>query len=193
MKIVKWLIALVAVLFVLFLVITFFLPKSYTVERSMEIDAPAELIYSQVVDLEMWQEWNPWNEMDPEIAIEYGETKVGPGASYTWESDVAGDGAMKIIEATPVEHVRYELIFEGYEELPSYSSIYISPGGEDGPSTVSWSFEGSVGDNFFARWMSVMVDKFVGPSYEKGLEALKERCETLAEERGDVAEQVPVS
>jgi hypothetical protein len=47
-------------------------------------------------------------------------------------------------------------------------------------TTVTWTFEGTVGDSFFARWMTVMVDKFVGASYEKGLGMLKERCEALA-------------
>ncbi|MFO7724800.1 MAG: SRPBCC family protein, partial [Oceanipulchritudo sp.] len=136
----------------------------------------------QVVDLEAWQEWNPWNEVDPDIEIIYGERSEGTGASYSWESDIAGDGEMRILEAVPNEFVRYELIFEGYEDLPSYSEIEIEPVDEPQGTHVTWTFEGNVGSNFFARWMSVMVDRFVGSSYEDGLEALKERCEELAAE-----------
>ncbi|HKJ90794.1 MAG TPA: SRPBCC family protein, partial [Oceanipulchritudo sp.] len=161
MKIVKWLIILVAALFGLFLIITFFLPKDYSVSRSLHIEAPAPIVYSQVADLEAWQEWNPWNQVDPEIAITYGERSAGTGAAYSWESDIAGDGEMRILEAVPNTFVRYELIFEGYEDLPSYSKIEIQP--KDGPEgvEVTWTFEGNVGSNFFARWMSVMVDRFV--------------------------------
>lgn len=183
MKIVKWLIIIVAALLALFLTITFFLPKEYEVRRTVLIEAPAPVIYDQVVDLEAWQEWNPWNQVDPDIAITYGERSKGPGASYSWVSEIAGNGEMRILEVDPGRLARYELIFEGYESLPSYSSIIIDPVTGDGPGPiheVTWTFEGTVGNNFFARWMSVMVDNFVGASYEKGLDSLKARCESMA-------------
>lgn len=192
MKFVKWLIIFVAVLFGLFLLITFFLPREYSVARSIEIEAPAEVVYSQVVDLEAWQEWNPWYEIDPEMAISYGEKKVGTGASYSWESDVAGNGQMTIIATEPNAYVEYELVFEGYEELPSTSGVHITPGEEEEPTAVRWTFEGSVGKNFFARWMSVMADKFIGSSYEKGLQSLKERCEALAADPEAVMKKIPI-
>lgn len=180
MKWAKWLIILVAVLLGLFLVITFFLPKEYEVRRSIDIAAPAPVIYSQVVDLEAWQTWNPWKEMDPDMALRYSEARSGVGASYEWNSEVAGNGRMAIVEATPNAHVRYELVFEGYEDLPSFSSLYLEPTEDLSQTRVIWTFEGTVGDRFFARWMSVLVDKFVGGSYEKGLDALKANCEQLA-------------
>jgi hypothetical protein len=192
MKLVKWLILLVAVLFGLFVLITFFLPTEYEIERTVQINAPEALVFSQVADLVVWQEWNPWNEMDPDMVIVYGEIATGPGASYTWTSDVAGDGAMKIVEVDGMDHVRYELLFEGYEDNPAFSSIYITEGLEAGTSSVRWTFEGDVGDSFFGRWMTVMVDKFVGPSYEKGLQSLKERCETLAIDPEAVFKEIPM-
>ena len=178
MKLVKWIIGLVAALFLMFLLITFFLPRSYSVERSILIEAPAPLIYSQVADLEAWQEWNPWGGMDPHMTVSYGETTSGKGASYKWNSEVTGDGLMKILEAVPYSLVRYELGFEGWEDLPSYSSIMIAPIPDSNTTEVHWSFEGSSGDRFFARWMSVLMDKFVGSNYDEGLQALKERCES---------------
>ena len=192
MKLVKWSIILVAVLLGLFLVITFFLPTEYEIQRSLEIEAPAELVYSQVIDLETWQEWNPWSEMDPDMILEYGETTSGPGAYYAWTSEVAGNGAMKILEADPYRHVRFELIFEDYEDLPSYSSIFLESGEDPSTTEVTWTFEGDVGKGFFARWMTVMVDKFVGASYEKGLQALKERSEALAASPESIMESVPL-
>ena len=189
MKIVKWLIVSVAALFGLFLIITFFLPKDYSVSRSISIAAPVPVVYSQVADLKAWQEWNPWNQVDPEIEITYGERSAGAGASYSWESDIAGDGEMRILETVPNELVRYELIFEGYEDLPSYSEIKIEPVGGTERVEVSWTFEGNVGSNFFARWMSVMVDRFVGASYDDGLEALRERAELLADKNLNSANQ----
>jgi hypothetical protein len=192
MKFVKWLIALVAVLLGLFFLITFFLPRDYKVERTIVMEAPASLVFSQVTDLEVWQEWSPWYELDPDMELEYGEIKSGPGAAYSWKSDIAGNGRMAIIEVVPPEVVRFQIIFDGYEDLPSYSAIRISALEGGSRSSVAWSFEGTVGDNFFARWMTVMADKFVGPSYEKGLEALKQRCEALAADPESVFGRIPI-
>ncbi|MGC9452293.1 MAG: SRPBCC family protein [Oceanipulchritudo sp.] len=181
MKTVKWIIIIVAVLLGLFIAVTAFLPKDYHVERSVVISAPAVLVYSQVVDLEAWQAWNPWSEMDPEMTIEYGENTVGKGAWYAWTSNVAGNGRMTIIETSAPNTVRYELVFQGYDELPSYSSMILEADDPLSPTRVTWTFEGDVGDQFFARWMAVAMDKFVGESYQQGLKALKKRCEGMAD------------
>jgi len=182
MKAVKWIIISVAVLLGLFVGITFFLPKAYYVERSVEISAPVVVVYSQVVDLELWQEWNPWSVMDPDMAITYSESRVGQGASYSWDGEKAGRGKMTIIQAEAPNLARYELVFEGYENLPSYSSMILKATDPLGPTTVTWTFEGEVGEKLFARWMVLVMDKFVGASYEQGLQALKERCEGLPTE-----------
>jgi len=179
---VKWLLIIVAGLLGLFVVVSFFLPQDYYVERSIDISVPAALVYSQVVDLEAWLKWDPWGEMDPETKVTFGSIKVGTGASYSWESETSGNGSMAIIETNPPEMARFELIFEGYEDNPSYSSMLIDSTDSLGPCSVTWTFEGSVGDKLFARWMAVMMDKFVGMNYEKGLNNLKELCESMGGE-----------
>jgi hypothetical protein len=181
MKFVKWIIIAVAALLGLFVAVTAFLPKDYAVERSIEVAAPISLVYSQVVDLEAWQAWNPWNELDPDIIIEYGEKKVGEGAWYEWKSEAAGNGKMTITETDVPVSVHYVLSFEGFEDLPSYSAMLLKTGDPLSPTQVTWTFEGTVGNRFFARWMCVLMDKFVGQNYEKGLEKLKDRCEGMVE------------
>jgi hypothetical protein len=179
MKAVKWIIIAVAVLLGLFVLVTLFLPKDYYVERTEIIEAPAVVIYVQIADLKAWQEWNPWKEMDPDMALTYGEATSGMGAWYSWESEIAGSGRMTIIEADPPKNIRFELLFKGYESVPSYSGFTLEGEELTGPVKVTWSFEGSVGDKLFARWMTLFIDKFVGESYENGLKALKERCEGM--------------
>jgi len=178
MKLVKWIIVVVVVLLAAFLGITALLPKDYLVERETVIAAPMEQIFSQVVDLEAWQEWNPWSKLDPAMVIEFGPERSGPGAWYRWESEVVGDGSIRITRTLPPRQVFYEMQFEGYEDMPASSSFTLMPG-EDGGTRVVWVFSGSAGEQFFARWMSVVADKLIGASYEKGLEALRERCEAL--------------
>lgn len=179
MKIVKWIIGVVAILFLVFVVVTAFLPKDYKMERSVVIDARPGVIYNQLADLEAWQEWNPWNEMEPELTIRFGEKTVGEGAYYEWEGETSGSGRMEIVETQPPFLVRYQLIFEGYEDNPSTSAFRLNPLPDGSGTEAVWSFSGNVGDGYFARWLSVLIDSLVGASYEQGLKALKARCEEL--------------
>lgn len=180
MKWLKWILVGCVLLLLTFGVATFFVPKTYDVRRSVVIEAPASLIFSQVVDLEAWQKWNPWNKADPDIQIEYGPERSGLGAEYSWQSEVAGSGTMRIVEVGFPNKVRYELEFEGYENQISISRFLIEEGPERGANTVTWTFEGDVGDSFFGRWSTLVMDAFIGPSYERGLAQLKTRCEELA-------------
>lgn len=189
MKAVKWFLIVLTSLLGLFIAVSFFLPKDYHVERSIEIDAPKEFVYAQVADLEAWQKWNPWSTVDEDMLVIYGETRTGVGASYSWQSEVAGNGRMTIIEAQAPDDVRFLLEFEGYEELPSYSSIRLDSGEAGLPTLVTWTFEGNVGDKLFARWMVLLMDTFVGASYETGLARLKE----LSETKGAIPEAVSAS
>ena len=40
------------------------LPKSYTLERSVEINAPASKVYNTVVDMTTWKDWSYWDLSD---------------------------------------------------------------------------------------------------------------------------------
>jgi hypothetical protein len=179
MKFLKWLLIVLAGLFGLFVVVSFFLPKEYHVERSILIVSPPELVYSQIVDLEAWQEWDPWGDMDPDMEVVFGDKTVGLGASYRWTSEMSGDGEMTIVETEPSKMVKYKLVFAGYEDNPSYSVITLEAPDVMGPTNVNWTFEGSVGDKLFARWMVLLMDKFVGVNYEKGLKSLEKRCQDM--------------
>ena len=193
MKAVKWFLIILTSVLALFIAVSFFLPTDYYVDRSVDIDAPLPLVYSQVADLEAWQQWNPWSNVDKDMEVTYGELRSGAGAWYSWKSEAAGNGRMTIIEAEAPTRIRYLLEFEGYEDLPSYSAMLLKTAGGEAPTTVTWTFEGNVGDKLFARWMVLLMDKFVGASYEQGLKALKERCEKQLRVTEPDATGVPIA
>lgn len=180
LKALKWFLYGLLVLVGAFTLATFFVPKSYALSRSLEVAAPPALVFSQVVDLEAWQQWNPWNAADPDITIEYGATRVGVGAEYRWESAVLGGGRMQVTAVEFPGRVEYLLEFTGYESQPSTSAFVIEAGADAGRSVVTWTLEGSVGDAFYGRWSTLLMERFVGPSYEEGLRKLAARCEQMA-------------
>src|SRR5687768_12905717 len=112
MKILKTIgIVLVAVI-VLCLVISFFLPSKVTVERSRVLKAKPGAIYAQITNLKTWNNWMPWNKIDPNMQITYGEKTEGTGAQYSWKSEhqEVGNGTIVLTKCEPNALVENDLI-----------------------------------------------------------------------------------
>ena len=56
----KIVIGVIAVNIVVLILVFAFLPSETHIERTINIDAPRELVYAQVVDLREFHKWSPW-------------------------------------------------------------------------------------------------------------------------------------
>lgn len=175
MKVLKYLLGGIAVIFILVFTVSLFLSKTYYLERSIEIDAPAETIFPLVGDLKNWSEWSPWYEMDPDMRVTYGASTTGVGGNYSWNGEKAGTGSMEIVEYQPYNQVSFQLKFAGWEDSPSVSALVLTPTGQG--QTVTWSFSGEFKGNPIQRYFGLMFGKLVGGEYEKGLANLKALAE----------------
>ena len=63
------------------------LPREVTVERWTQINAPASEIYPLVANLEAYQQWSPWANLDPDATYTFGDIPEGVGATMTLASD----------------------------------------------------------------------------------------------------------
>ena len=71
MKLLKKILLIILVLPILLIVISFFLPSQYRVERVTVINAPAEAIYPWLEQLKKWPDWTVWNTTyDPTLAAQ---------------------------------------------------------------------------------------------------------------------------
>ena len=100
MRILKTLLSTIIVIIVVVVVVGLFLPTSYTVERSIIINAHPSRIHEYVGNLENWNSWEPWREEDPTIVITHGEKTKGVGASQSWVGE-SGDGALTFTKDSP--------------------------------------------------------------------------------------------
>ena len=86
---------------------------TYAVERSVTIQVPPERIYDQVADFRNWPGWSPWEDLDPELRRTYSGAETGTGSVYAWSGNRrAGQGRMRIVEASRPSRVRIDLVFE---------------------------------------------------------------------------------
>lgn len=163
--------ATLAVLIVALFGIAFLLPDTVHVERSTRIDAPPASVYATVNSFEKFDRWSPWADLDPEMKVELSGPPSGVGARYAWHGNAeAGSGTQEIIESTPDAKVRIRLDFDGFDQASS-STLSIAPDGSG--SVVTWAFDSSVGSDPTHRYFGLLMNKYVGDDYAKGLARLK--------------------
>lgn len=173
-KILKVLAAVVVTLIVAIAAVGLILPSSYTVERSIVIDATPEEVHEYAGDLKKWDDWSPWKEEDPSIVVSLGEKTSGVGASQSWVGD-SGTGALTITESSPTEGIKYDLLFDGgtYECMSSMTYDRL----QDGRTKVTWGMSGDMGRSVTGGYFAVLMDSMVGGMFDKGLSNLKREVE----------------
>ena len=98
----KWILAAIAAVVVVFLIVVALQPSDFKVERSATMRAPAPAAFAQVNDFQNWRAWSPWEKVDPALKRQYDGPKAGTGAIYAWQGNKdVGEGRMTITESRP--------------------------------------------------------------------------------------------
>lgn len=165
-------------------------PGEFRIERSVEIKAPAEVIFAQVNDLRKWAAWSPWEKLDPAMQKTYGGPERGVGSTYEWKgNDQVGSGKMTITESHPGAHVGLKLEF--FEPFAATNKTDFNLLPSEDATQVTWAMSGE--NNFVSKAFGLVMDmdKMIGADFEKGLAELKHVSETeairLAEETANIA------
>ena len=162
----------VAVILVGFLAFAATRPDTYRVERTKDIAAPAEAAYAQIADFRAWEQWSPWEKLDPQMQKNHEGAPGTVGASYSWQgNDDVGKGKMTFTELESPKHVAIKLEF--IEPFASVATTHfrVEPKGADA-TQVTWSMEGE--NNFMGKVFSIFMDmdSMIGADFEKGLAEL---------------------
>ena len=170
MRILKIILIVLVVLVALAAIIGMFMPADVRVERSMEMKAAPDAVYNQVNDLKNWDNWMPWNKLDPNWQRTWGEKTEGEGASYSWKSDKkeVGAGSITITKSVPNEAVETNLHFEGQGDATGTYDLAKTDAG----TKFTWGLNMNMGGNPFKRLMGGMMDKMMGPVFDQGLRSL---------------------
>ncbi len=165
----------------LFIIIGFFLPGKSLVTRSIVINASPETVFPLVNNLKNWEQWSPWQAMDPTVKLTYGEIVEGVGATYTWDGPETGKGKVTITASEPNKQMLNDVEFDG---MGVSKAAYLLEN-ENGATKLSWTFESENGMNPFTRWISVLIKGMLEDQFDQGLNKIKE----LAEKAPKAAEQ----
>ncbi len=170
----KILYAVIAAVIVL-IAIGLTLPRTHTVEVSIEIDAHSATVFALVNDFRRFTLWAPWSDTDPNARFMYSGNRRGEGATVTWDGTVLGTGVQTISESRPHEYVG--IVMNPGE--PGEARTWFRLEGGAGSTTIHWGFEADYGMNFVGRYFAPMLGSVVARDYESGLASLKELAESL--------------
>ena len=173
MKLLLKILGALAALVLLLVLVAFFLPRQYRVERSLVINAQPEAVMSQVAVLRAWKSWSAWHQRDPQMKLAYSEQASGVGAWSSWESKNEGNGKMTITAQT-ASKLTYRLEFPDYG-MQSVGTFELQP--QTGGIRVVWADAGDLGMNPMNRWFGLFLDKFIGTDFGTGLANLKKLVE----------------
>lgn len=155
----------------IFVIVAAMQPAEYRVVRSATIQAPADIVFAQVNDLQRWQAWSPWAKLDPNAKTEFEGPAAGKDAVMRWDGNMeVGKGSMTITQSSPSERIDFALAFEKPLAGNSVASFSFQP---DGTATrVEWSMQGTNG--FAGKAMSLIFncETMIGEQFDKGLASL---------------------
>lgn len=174
MKLLKILVGIIVILVLIFFVGGLFLPKNYSVNRTIVINAPDSVIYKNIADFNEFTQWNPWSKMEPTAKVTVSGPVAQPTHLYQWEGDKTGSGQMLITNVEPNKMVDIELKFIKPMESLANTRFDILP--EGAGNKVTWTMAGEA-EGTLSRWMCLMMDKMIGKDFESGLQSLKEKSE----------------
>ncbi len=165
----------IVVVVVLLAVGAVLLPRHVSVARSVTIDAPAAEIFPYVNALQQTEAWSPWLDRDPDVQLTYSGPEAGVGNTMVWVSEhpQVGSGRQEITASTPDARVETALDFGDMGTANAFFDLVDQGEGTE----LTWGFTTDTGYNPMARWMGLMMDRWVGGDYELGLARLKDLVE----------------
>jgi effector-binding domain-containing protein len=145
-------------------------PNSFEVSRTRTINAPAAVIYNNVIDFKNWEAWSSWVEADKNMKITYPELTRGVNGSYSWE-DKDGVGSMKTLEIIPNEFIKQQMHIA---DFPASDINWNFKLNDNGTTDVTWTITGKDLPFGFKAYTAFTggMNKQIGPHYERSLEKL---------------------
>jgi hypothetical protein len=156
-------------------------PADFTVERATTIQAPPDLAFALVNDFHRWNEWSPWDKLDPNQKTTFEGAASGTGARYGWSGNESGEGRMSIEESTANTSVRIKLEFIRPFSATNDVTFGFKPVTQG--VEVSWKMSGQ--RNFISKAMCLVMDMdaMIGKDFENGLAAMRQIAEDAAQKR----------
>lgn len=167
-------ILLIVLIGIVLLIITLAIiaPKSYEVNRHININKPLGEVFSYLKSLKNQDNWSPWAQKDPNMKKHFSGTDGEVGCISSWEGNKeVGSGEQEITNIVENELIKLELRF--LKPFKSTSDAYIKVSADDEGTNVIWGFSGKNKFPMSIVMLFMNMDKTIGKDFEEGLKKLK--------------------
>lgn len=147
----------------------------FSMSRSTTVNAPTDRVHGLVDDFRAWQQWSPWEGLDPALQRTYSGPASGVGSRYHWSGNrKAGEGEMEIVESTP-SRVAVDLQFLKPFKARNLTTFELEQVG-GGHTRVVWTMTGRR-NHVMSLAGKLFFDKSIGKDFDRGLASLKAAAE----------------
>jgi Polyketide cyclase / dehydrase and lipid transport len=147
-------------------------PSTFSLVRSAEMRSSPERVFAQLNDFKNWNNWSPWDAIDPNLQRTYSGAAAGKGAKYAWIGNKqVGEGSMEITHSVPSSKVQLNLDFLKPFKASNVTEFSLTPTAAG--THVKWEMRGPL--NLFMKLFHLFMDMdgMVGKDFDKGLNTLK--------------------
>lgn len=172
----KKLLVVVAVLVLAVVLVGFWLPADYRVERSRVLAADPADVRAQVRNLDSWPSWTAWSRAaDPECEWTFDVPEAGGlPTTMNWSGPRHGEGSVELTDLDDPGRIEYVLTgVDGDTLIRSVGALRFEAAPTGGTEVV-WSVSGAMAANPVHRWIGLFMDSLVGADLERGLAGLEE-------------------
>lgn len=178
MKVLKTLAWIIGIILFIAIVLIFVAPTTVHVERSVEINAPASIVWNDIVKFEKFNKWNTWKQMDSTARFTVSGDDGTIGAVDAWKGSRIGEGKLQHLSMDPYKSVTQKLTF--IKPFASESDVFFQLIEAAGKTKVIWGFDTHY--NRPQNVMSLFMKGALEDDFDRGLANLKSMAE--AEVRG---------
>lgn len=178
MKVLKTLAWIIGIVLFIVIVLILAAPTDLHVERTTEINAPATIVWNDIVKFEKFNKWNTWRQMDPSAEFTIKGDDGTLGAIDSWHGKKIGEGKLQHLELIPNQSIVQKLTF--IKPVAAESDVAFHLTEAAGKTKVVWAFT-----THYDRPYNIMILFMKGAlekDFDQGLNSLKGMAE--AESKG---------
>jgi ribosome-associated toxin RatA of RatAB toxin-antitoxin module len=158
----------------LLLILPAFMPKTYSIEKTIMVNSSPDVCYDKVADLNHYSAWNPWSQMEPTASKKIEGSPKTVGHKYHWEGKKIGKGTLSVKNLDPGKSAKIDLEFiKPWKALSEDDWKFETIGNQ---TKITWKNRGPL-IYPIARLMGPMINKNLSKQFEQGLVNLKNLCE----------------
>ena len=161
----------------LMLIVALFVPREFTFEKTIAINAPIDTVWNYTGSLSGLDKWSPWNDHDPNMKKEISGLDGTVGAIQSWTSDVkeVGVGSQTITKIVKPSLFETKLDFEKPRE--SHGSAFVKLVSDGKSTNVTWGMMGKMPYPMNVMILFMNLGKMMGKDWDNGLAKLKQMSE----------------